>query len=111
MFAVVSQRLRHPGVLPGGGGRVTLHSSPALSIVRTALGLAPSAHPSPSPVFPGPLGSGFLFLPFPDPVSPAARNARLLVLGRCCIIRPSSLILEVRKLSPREEQGLVQVAQ
>lgn len=105
MFAVVSQQLRHPGVLPGGGGQVTLHFSAALT------GPAPSAHSSLSPVFPGPLGSGFLLLPFPDPISLAARNPRLLLLGGCCIIGPNPLTLEVRKLSPKEGQGLVPIAQ
>lgn len=37
MFAAVTQRLRHPGMLPRGGGRVTLHSSAALSIGRELL--------------------------------------------------------------------------
>lgn len=110
MFAVVSQRPRHAGVLPRGGGWVTLHSSSALGIVGAAPGLVPSAHPSLSPVFPGPLGQGSCSSLFLTP-SPAARNARLLLLGGCCIRGPSCLILEVRKLRPKEGQGLVQVAQ
>ena len=111
VFAVVSQRLRHPGLLPGGGGQVTLHFSAALSIVGVAPRLAPSAHPSLGPVSTGPLGSGSLLLPFLDPVSLAARKPRLLLLGGCCLIGPNPLILKVRKLSPKEGQGLVQVAQ
>lgn len=45
-FAVVSQRLRHPGVLPGGGGPVILHCSAALGIVGVAPGPAPHAVPA-----------------------------------------------------------------
>lgn len=66
--------------------------------------------PSRSPVFPGPLGSGFLLLPFHDPGSLAAEDPRLL-LGGCCTTGPGPLILEMRKPSAREGQGLVWVAQ
>lgn len=111
MFAVVSQRLRHPGLLPGGGGQVTLHFSAVLNIVGVAPRAGSLCPSQPGPSFPRPLESASLLFPFLDPVSLVARKPRLLLLGGCCLIGPNPLILKVRKLSPKEGQGLVQVAQ
>lgn len=97
---------RHPGMLPGGGGQVTLHSSPLYSV----LGGRALYTPQSEPVFPGSWGPEFPLLPFPDSISLAAGGSRLLLLGQYCIIRPNPLSLEVRKLSPKEGQGPVQVA-
>lgn len=83
----------------GGGNRTFLHCTWCCG---AAQGLAPFAHLSPSPLLPGSSGSGFLLLFFPDPISLAARNSRMLLLGGCCLIGPNPLNLEVRKHSQRE---------
>lgn len=56
IFAVVSQRLRHPDLLPGGGGRVTLHFAAALSIVGTAPQAGSLCPSQPEPGFPRTFG-------------------------------------------------------